>query len=256
MKSRFGMSLRTLGILAMASLLSIALVSSVLAGTGVGGNVQLGMNNTISGAATIVTAVMSNATTTVNALEIRNDATTGLGRAIYLLSRTTAPTAMIQNTLGPGVQISVPAGKAPIIASAGSATAPNLSADSLDLLDSTAFLRSTGKAVDADKIDGVDSASIWQGRQYVLSRATNGSANVNGTCPSGALCYAAGFYCDHGDVMTGGGFSDIDSGTRLVTSEPFYPNPQDTWRVVFVNNSTEDLITVHTICADFGTPHP
>ena len=90
---------------------------------------------------------------------------------------------------------------------------------------------------------------------YVLSKTTDGSGNVGGTCPSGVLCYAGGYYCDNGDVMVGGGFSDIDNGTRLVTSEPFTPNPQDTWRVIFVNNSTEDTIVVHTMCLDNPPAH-
>jgi hypothetical protein len=128
-------------------------------------------------------------------------------------------------------------------------------ADRLDNLDSTDFLRTTGKAADADMLDGRDSTSFASNSMYALQKMTDGSANVNGTCPSGDLCYAGGYYCDSGDLMTGGGFDSIDNGTHLVASEPFTPNPQDTWRVQFINNSTEDTITVYTICLDNPPTH-
>ena len=110
-------------------------------------------------------------------------------------------------------------------------------------------------ATNANLLDGIDSSGFAGNRVYELQKATDGSANVNGTCPSGDLCYAGGAYCDNGDTMVGGGFGDIDNGTRLVASEPFTPNPQDAWRVIFVNNATEDTITVDTICADSPPLH-
>jgi hypothetical protein len=128
-------------------------------------------------------------------------------------------------------------------------------ADLLDGQDSTAFLPAGGTAANADALDGIDSLGFARSTIYVRTMVTNGSANVQGTCPSGDLCYAGGYYCDNGDTLTGGGFAEIDNGTRLVASEPFVPNPQDAWRVIFVNNATEDTITVYTICADNGTPH-
>jgi hypothetical protein len=110
-------------------------------------------------------------------------------------------------------------------------------------------------AVNSDRLDNLDSLDFARSRIYVRTMVTDGSANVDGTCPSGDLCYAGGYYCDTGDTMLTGGFGDLDNGTRLVTSEPFTPNPQDTWRVIFVNNATEDTITVYTVCADNGTAH-
>jgi hypothetical protein len=120
----------------------------------------------------------------------------------------------------------------------------------LDGQDSTAFLGANGKAADANTLDGVDSLGFARSGIYVREMATNGSANAQGTCPEGDICFAGGYYCDTGDTLLSGGFADIDNGTRLVASEPFVPNPQDAWRVKFVNNSTEDTITVYTICAD------
>jgi hypothetical protein len=105
-------------------------------------------------------------------------------------------------------------------------------------------------ATNASFLDGIDSSGFAGNGVYELQKSTDGSANASGTCPSGDLCYAGGSYCDTGDTMLGGGFGDIDNGTRLVASEPFTPNSQDAWRVIFVNNSTEDTITVDTICAD------
>ncbi len=50
----------------------------------------------------------------------------------------------------------------------------------------------------------------------------------------------------------GGGFSKIDNGTRLVSSETFTLYANNAWKVVFVNNSTADTIEVHTLCLDNG----
>jgi hypothetical protein len=121
---------------------------------------------------------------------------------------------------------------------------------------SAASATSASTAGDANLLDGRDSSSFAGNGVYELQKITDGSANVSGTCPSGDPCYAGGYYCDNGDTMVGGGFSDIDNGTRLVASEPFTPNSQDTWRIKFVNNSTEDTITVDTICADSPPFHP
>ena len=114
---------------------------------------------------------------------------------------------------------------------------------------------SAAQAGNAGNLDGIDSSGFAGNGVYHLQKTTDGSANVSGTCPSGDLCYAGGSYCDNGDTLLGGGFSEIDNGTRLVASEPFTPNPQDAWRVKFVNNSTEDTIVVDTICADSPPLH-
>jgi len=115
---------------------------------------------------------------------------------------------------------------------------------------------SASTAGNASLLDGRDSLSFAGNGVYELQNTTNGSANASGTCPSGDLCFAGGSYCNPGDTLVGGGFDGIDNGTRLVASEPFTPNSQDAWRVKFVNNSTEDTITVDTICADSPPLHP
>lgn len=110
-------------------------------------------------------------------------------------------------------------------------------------------------AVNSDLLDNLNSTDFARSRIYVLEKITDGSANGGGTCPDGDICSAGGYYCDTGDTLLTGGFAEIDPGTRLVASEPFTPNPQDTWRIKFVNNSTEDTVTVYTVCADNGATH-
>jgi hypothetical protein len=128
--------------------------------------------------------------------------------------------------------------------------------DLLDGVDSSGFLGAGAKAADANTLDGIDSLGFARSLIYVRTMSTDGSANAGGTCPDGDVCFAGGYYCDTGDTLLGGGFADIDNGTRLVASEPFVPNPQDAWRIKFVNNSTEDTITVYTICADNAPLRP
>jgi hypothetical protein len=207
---------------------------------------------------------------------------------------TTLPTLRVNNTGGrPAAGFIANAGIQPFSVN-NSTRIAGLNADLLDGLHAAAFLRTTGKAADSDLLDGVDATGFYAAGSkvadsahadtadsassassaanadaldgidslgfarstiYVRTMVTNGSANASGTCPSGDLCFAGGYYCDTGDTLLGGGFAEIDNGTRLVASEPFVPNPTDAWRVKFVNNSTEDTITVYTICADNGTPH-
>jgi hypothetical protein len=128
-------------------------------------------------------------------------------------------------------------------------------ADAADSATNATNATNATTANDAGNLDGLDSSAFARSEIYVLTKITDGSANVNGTCPSGAVCFAGGYYCDPGDTMLSGGFAEIDNGTHLVASEPFVPNSEDTWRIKFINDSTEDTITVYTICADNGAAH-
>jgi hypothetical protein len=217
----------------------VLIAASAVAGTGVGAVFNLGRANTVNAQSTLRGA------TAGKNLQLTN---TGTGSALGL---------------------KVAAGRAPLIVNSG-VKVGNLNADRLDDLDSSDFLRSNGKAVDsahadnadnattagnAGTLDGLDSTAFSRSRTYVLTTVTDGSANVSGTCPSGDLCFGGGAYCDTGDLLLGGGFDSIDNGTHLVTSEPFTPNPQDAWRLKWINNSTEDTVTIYTLCLDNGTPH-
>jgi hypothetical protein len=86
-----------------------ALPGLVAAGNGVGKALNLGVNNTVGAITKLV------ATTSSAALLVQNSGT------------------------GPGLQITVGAGKAPITVSAGAGKATNLNADMLDGVDSTGF---------------------------------------------------------------------------------------------------------------------
>src|SRR4051812_45827515 len=88
----------------------IGLVPSLVqAGTGVGAAFNLGVNNTVN----VITRLTSTVSTA--AMSIQNKGT------------------------GPGLQITVAAGKAPITVSAGAGKATNLNADMLDGKDSMGF---------------------------------------------------------------------------------------------------------------------
>ncbi|MDQ2984233.1 MAG: hypothetical protein M3R70_09975 [Actinomycetota bacterium] len=249
----------------------VLVASSAIAGTGLGGIFNLGESNTVDATSGLSGAVLG------PQLQVTNNGTGASSQSIAGVNNSTTAAAVFarNNGGGPAAAFSVLAGKAPF--AVGSTGKVNfLNSDLLDGLDATAFLPATGKAADANLLDGVDSTGFYasgskvadsnllDGRDsssfapnamYVLTKTTDGSANASGTCPSGDLCFAGGYYCDTGDVMVSGGFSEIDNGTRLVASEPFTPNPQDTWRVKFVNNSTEDTIQVHTICLDNPPAH-
>src|SRR4051812_3144090 len=73
-------------------------------------------------------------------------------------------------------------------------------ADLLDGQDSSAFLGAGAKAADANTLDGIDSLGFARSTIYVLTKATDGSANAAGTCPDGDICFAGGQYCDAGDT--------------------------------------------------------
>jgi hypothetical protein len=58
--------------------------------------------------------------------------------------------------------------------------------------------------------------------------------------------------CDEGDAVLSGGHYKVDKGTTLVASGP---NPRhNSWKLVWINEETEDSIGVKVLCADMGTP--
>jgi hypothetical protein len=59
-----------------------------------------------------------------------------------------------------GIGITVGTNKAPLAVNATAGKATNLNSDKLDGLDSTAFLRTTGKAADSNMLDGLDSGTF------------------------------------------------------------------------------------------------
>jgi hypothetical protein len=58
--------------------------------------------------------------------------------------------------------------------------------------------------------------------------------------------------CDEGDVVLSGGHYKVDKGTTLVASGP---SPHhNSWKLVWIDDKTEDTIGVKVLCADLGTP--
>jgi hypothetical protein len=98
-----------------------------------GGNFILGQANTATTPSSLAAPIAGG-----KALQLTNTSATGGSTALGL-------------TVG--------AGKSPFtVNSSGKVT--NLNADRLDSLDSTTFLRTTGKAADSDKLDGFDSSAF------------------------------------------------------------------------------------------------
>lgn len=223
--------------------------AAALAGTGVGGIFNLGVTNSVDDQSALVGTVDNGAQ-----FSVRNDGT-GFGIRSYssggrgILGQHNSTTGTLAGVEGATISTDPNA-----IAIRGRNTGGGSALDLLVANGSVPPFRVNSSAkvggLNADLLDGRDSSAFGSSTIYVREMTTNGSANAGGTCPSGDLCYAGGYYCDNGDTLVGGGFDGFDSGTRLVASEPFVPNPQDAWRIKFVNNATEDTIVVKTICLD------
>ena len=102
--------------------------------------------------------------------------------------------------------LNVPAGKAPFTVNSGTKVV-NLNADKLDGLDSTAFLRTTGKAADSELLDGLDSTAFLS--------ATGKAADadlLDGIDSSGF--YAAGSKVADSDALDGHDASDFKVGCQ------------------------------------------
>ena len=144
-------------------------------------------------------------------------------------------------------------GKAPLVVNSGKKVA-KLNADSLDGVDSSAFLRSSaassflavgGKAADADKLDGASSESfaLASGQTAdVTAVATFQDADGNGTADS----LFARAVCPAGTKVTGGGEVNSSSGFTVVS----VPSSNG-WVVASTADPGVDLVTdveAHAVC--------
>ncbi len=100
------------------------------AGSGIGGIFNLGKTNTVNAPTTLV------GTTSGRMLNVQNKGT------------------------GPGLGVTVAAGKAPIAVNPEAGKALNLDADKLDGFDAAAFLAAGARAADSDLLDGRDSSDF------------------------------------------------------------------------------------------------
>jgi hypothetical protein len=226
----------------------VLIAATALAGTGVGAVFNLGKINRVNRLSTL----QGEADTQL--LRVNNK---GGGPALSLITE-------------PGVQ--------PITTNS-TTTVPNLSAGLLDGKDSTEFLAVDGKAADAahadtadvatqattatsannsNLLDGIDSTGFVKSNLYRRTLVDTNGRELGGggsqNCPDGALCFDR-VDCDAGDKALGGGFRDLDNGTRLVSASPGIDlqnsNPVSFgWVVHWVNNSTEDTLTISVLCAD------
>ncbi len=96
--------------------------------------------------------------------------------------------------------------------------------------------------LNADQLDGVDSARLLRNSIYERSRATTGGSAPNETV-------SAFIGCNSGDTALGGGFDNMDNGTHLIasrTTTALGGGHIVSWR----NNHTVDTVTLIAICAD------
>jgi hypothetical protein len=136
----------------------------------------------------------------------------------FLLGRSnTATTATtLTNTAGTPLALKARTGYPPLAVSS-SKTVTSLSADLLDGLTSTSFLRSTGKAADAEKVDGINGASIalTTGRTGVIYGSSSDVDHlaITARCPAGTIATGGGGAADYqGDALaySGPDFNESD----------------------------------------------
>lgn len=126
-----GISSMAKGVVIGAVVSTVALGSATaFAGTGIGAVFNLGKTNTVNASSTLT------ATTSGRSLNVVNKGT------------------------GPGLGVTVGAGKAPLVVNPEAGKAVNLDADKLDGQDASAFLGAGAKANDADLLDGMDSSDF------------------------------------------------------------------------------------------------
>ena len=140
----------------------------------------------------------------------------------FLLGRSNTATAVTTLTSSTGTPLALRAkvGYPPLSVSS-SKTVPSLSADLLDGLTSTSFLRSTGKAADAEKVDGINGASIalTTGRTGVVygSNTDVDHLAITARCPAGTIATGGGGAADYeGDALAYSGPDFDDSNGVLI----------------------------------------
>jgi hypothetical protein len=101
--------------------------------------------------------------------------------------------------------------------------------------------------LNADELDGVDSAGFLRTPIYDEERSTTGGAVANESA-------IAAIACDPGDTALSGGFSSVDNGTHLSMSRTISSSssstPTGSHTLTWTNNHTVDTVTLRVICAD------
>ena len=102
------------------------------------------------------------------------------------------------------------------------------------------------KNLNADKLDGTDSAGFLSSEIYTMELIKTTPANTE---------HAAGISCDAGDPAISGGFLQVDSTTHVSRSAR---NSQNTWgvTVLILAGSTSDTWSIQAVCADLPPLRP
>ncbi len=165
-------------------------------------------------------------------------------------------------------------------------------ADNLDGLDQNAFLRSNGKAVDANNLDGKDSSEflgsngkaadsdLLDGKNSSDFLASGGKATdadkLDGQDSTAFLASKTYFLsqpftvamassatgtaeCDAGDVLLSGGYVGAEVTTFINSSAPSQTSsgPQRSYSVSATNDGlANDEITINITCADLNPDNP
>jgi hypothetical protein len=164
------------------------------------------------------------------------------------------------NGTGTALQLIVKAGRPPLITNSTTKVV-NLNADSIDGLDSSAFLPVGGKAADSNLLDGLDSSAFLPvgGKaadanlldNLDSTRFMGATLNRREAAPAVGTDFGGGHRlidqaCNPGEVLLSGGPANIDNGTLMVES---FPSSTGTWRVRVQNDGTLDSFSVVVLCA-------
>jgi hypothetical protein len=211
--------------LAMLLALTVGLASTALAGTGVGARFDLGKTNAVDTASRLVGNV------NWPVLTVDNNSTVLGATALDLQVEPTKDPMKVNS----------------------SAKVDNLNADRLDNFNSSdfltesdrdAFLPSSGKANDANLLDGRDSTSFVPTKTY---QVTDQRTGAGGGSPE-----QRNPKCDQGDVVLNGGFSIggfvPDSGVALMDERPSLVD--NTWLVQVEDVGSPSFMAGIVICAD------
>jgi hypothetical protein len=130
-----------------------------------------------------------------------------------------------------------------VTASAAVATNPPMSVESSTNEDEF----NTEQQLDA----AANSSQVFSQAIYAKQLTSTGR-NLQGDDREDDGRQVAAVACDEGDAVLSGGHFKVDKGTTLVSSGP---NPRhNSWKLVWINEETEDSIGVKVLCADMGTP--
>lgn len=60
--------------------------------------------------------------------------------------------------------------------------------------------------------------------------------------------------CDPGDQLLSGGFSGLDEGTVVISSEPDTASSAEAWLVGWENDASPDAVNIAVLCAEASFP--